>query len=107
MRMEFPKMDSFVSKVSLKQSKLLFQPSQKSKCSVQSINFSFPSISTVTSKDKNVTNSISENNISSSCKTSLNPLNLSLACEEIYFSSSVTSAGQPSSFSSTDFFLVM
>ena len=42
MRMEFPKMDSFVSKVPSKQSKLQFQACQKSKCSVKLINLSFP-----------------------------------------------------------------
>ena len=104
MRMEFPKMDFFVSKVPSKQSKLQFQPCQKSKCSVKSINLSFPSTSTCTSKDKNVTNSISENNVSSSSGTSLNPsLKLSLAREEIS-SNSVTPAAQPSLFSSRDFF---
>ena len=35
MRMEFPKMDSLVSKVPSKHSKLQFQPSQKSKYSVK------------------------------------------------------------------------
>ena len=104
MRMEFPKMDSFVSKVPSKQSKLQFQSCQKSKCSVKSINLSFPSTSTCTSKDENVINSISENNVSSSCETSLNPSsNLSLAHEEIS-SNSVTPAAQPSSFSSRYFF---
>ena len=104
MRMEFPKMDSFFFKVPSKQSKLPFQPCQKSECSVKSINLSFPSTSTSPSKDKNVTNSISENNVSSSCETSLNlSLNLSLAREEIS-SNSVTPAAQPSSFSSRDFF---
>ena len=38
----------------------------------KSINLSFPSISTVTSKDKNVTNSIFENNVSSSSEASIN-----------------------------------
>ena len=76
MRMEFPKMDSFVSTVPSKQSKLQFQPCQ-----------------TVTSKDKNVTNTISENNVSSSCETSLKPsLNLSLDCEKIFFKFSCTSS---------------
>ena len=56
MRMEFPKMDSFASKVPSKQSKLQFQPCQKSKCNVKPMNLSFPSTSTVTSKDKNVAN---------------------------------------------------
>ena len=84
--MDFPKTDSFVSKVPSKQSKLQFQPCQKSKCNVKPMNLSFPSTSTVTSKDKNVTNSISENNVSSLCETSLNPsLNLSLACEKVSF----------------------
>ena len=102
---EFPKMDSFVSKVPSKQSKLIFQPCQKSKCNVNPMNLSFPSTSTVTSKDKNVANSISENNVSSLCETSLNPsLNLSLARENVSFSNSVTPAAQPSSFSSRDFF---
>ena len=55
-RMEFPKMDSFVSKVTSKQYKLQFQPCQKSKCNVKPMNLSFPSTSTVTSKDKNVAN---------------------------------------------------
>ena len=104
-RMEFPKMDSFVSKVTSKQYKLQFQPCQKSKCNVKPMNLSFPSTSTVTSKDKNVANSISENNVSSLCETSLNPsLNLSLAREKVSFSNSVTPAAQPSSFSSRDFF---
>ena len=103
--MEFPKMDSFVSKVTSIQSKLQFQPCQKSKCNVKPMNLSFPSTSTVTSKDKNVTNSISENNVSSLCETLLNPsLNLSLAREKVSFSNSVTPAAQPSSFSSRDFF---
>ena len=62
-------MDSFVSKVPSKQSnKLQFQSSQKSKCIVKLINLSFPLTPTVTSKD-NVTNYISENNVSSSCET--------------------------------------
>ena len=52
MRMEFPKMDSFVSKVPSKQCKLQFQPCKKSQCCVKSINLSFPSASTVTFKDK-------------------------------------------------------
>ena len=105
MRMEFPKMDSFVSKVPSKQSKLQFQPCQKSKCNVKPMNLSFHSTSTITSKDKNVTNSISENNVSSLSETSLNPsLNLSLAREKVSFSNSVTPAAQPSSFSSRDFF---
>ena len=52
MRMEFPKMDSYVSKVPSKQSKLQFQSSQKLKYSAKSINLSFPSTSTVTSKTK-------------------------------------------------------
>ena len=37
MRMEFPKMDSFISKVPSKQSKLQFQRCQESKCSVLKI----------------------------------------------------------------------
>ena len=52
MRMEFPKMDSYVSKVPSKQSKLQFQSSQKLKYSAKSSNLSFPSTSTVTSKTK-------------------------------------------------------
>ena len=56
MRMEFPKMNSFVSKVVSKQSKIQFQPCQKTKCSVKTVNLSFPSTSSVTSKDKNVKN---------------------------------------------------
>ena len=52
MRMEFPKMDSYFSKVPSKQSKLQFQSSQKLKYSAKSINLSFPSTSTVTSKTK-------------------------------------------------------
>ena len=105
MRMELPKMDSFVSRVPSKQSKLQFQPCQKSKYSVKSISLFFPSTSTVTSKNKNVTNSISENIVNSSCKTSPIPsLNFSLAREKIYFSNSVTLAALPSSFSSRDFF---
>ena len=104
MRMEFPKMDSFVSKVPSRQSKLQFQPCQNSKCNVKPMNQPFPSTSTVTSKDKTVTDSISENNVSSLCETSLNPLNLSLAREKVSFSNSVTPAAQPSSFSSRDFF---
>ena len=65
-------------------------------CSVKSISLSFPSTSTVTSKDKNVTNSISENDVSSSCETLLNPsLNVLLAREEISFSNSGTLAAEP------------
>ena len=95
-------MDSLVSKVTSKQSKLQFKPCKK--CRVKSINLSFPSTSTCTSNDKKVTNSISENNVSSSCKISLNPsLNLSLAREEIS-SNPVTPAAQPISFTSRDFF---
>ena len=45
-------MDSYVSKVPSKQSKLQFQSSQKLKYSAKSINLSFPSTSTVTSKTK-------------------------------------------------------
>ena len=91
-------MESFVFKVPSKQSKLQFQACQKSKCSVKPINLSFPSTSTVTSKD-NVTNSISENNVSSLCEILLNPsLNLSLAREKVSFSNSVAPAAQPSSF---------
>ena len=102
MRIEFPKMGFFVSKVPSKQSKLQFQPCKKSECSVKSINLYFPSTSTVTAKDKNVKNSISEN-VSSSWETSLNSsLNLSLAREEISFLNSVTLAAQPGSFSSKE-----
>ena len=69
------------------------------------MNLSFHSTSTITSKDKNVTNSISENNVSSLSETSLNPsLNLSLAREKVSFSNSVSPAAQPSSISSRDFF---
>ena len=96
MRMEFPKMNSFMSKVLSKQSKLQFQPCQNTNCSNKTINLSFPSTSCVTSKDKNV-NSFSKNNASSFCETSL-------AHEKISFSNSVTSTAQPSSFSSRDFF---
>ena len=96
MRMDFLKTDSFVSKVPSKQSKVQFQPRQKSKFSVKSINLSFPATSPVTS---------SYNTASSSCETSLNSsLNLSLAREEISFSNSATPAAQPSSFSARDFF---
>ena len=102
---KFPKMDSFVSKVPSRQPKLQFEPCQKSKCNVKPMNLPFPSTSAVTAKDKNVTDSISENNVSSLCETSLNPsLNLSLARENVSFSNSVTPAAQPSSFSSRDFF---
>ena len=83
---DFPKTDSCASKVPSKQSKLQFQPCQKSKWNVDPMNLYFPSTSTFTSKDKNVTNSISENNVSSLCETSLNPsLNLSLASEKVSF----------------------
>ena len=58
MRIEFPEIVFFVSKVPSKQSKLQFQPCKKSECSVKSINLSFPSTSTVTAKHKNVTNSL-------------------------------------------------
>ena len=93
-----------VTKVPSKQSKLQFQPSQKSKYSVKSIILSFISVSIVTSKDKNVASSFSENVISL-CETSLNPsLNLSLPCEKISFSNSATPVAQPSLFSSRDFF---
>ena len=103
--MDFSKTDSFVFKVHSKQSKLQFQPCQKSKCKVNPMNLSFPSTSTVTSKDKNVTSSISQNNVSSLCETSLNPsLNLSLASEKVSFRNLVTPAAQPSSFSSRDIF---
>ena len=85
-------MDSFVSKVPSKQSKLQFQPSRKSKCTFKSNNVSFLSTSTITSKDKSARNSITENDVSSPCETSLNLLNTSLACEEIFFSNSVTPA---------------
>ena len=85
-----------VTKVPSKQSKLQFQPSQKSKYSVKSIILSFISVSIVTSKDKNVTNSFSENNVISLCETS--------PCEKISFSNSATPVAQPSLFSSRDFF---
>ena len=94
-----------VTKVPSKQSKLQFQPSQKSKYSVKSIILSFISVSIVISKDKNVASSFSENNVISLCETSLNPsLNLSLPCEKISFSNSATPVAQPSLFSSRDFF---
>ena len=104
MRIEFPKMD-IISKVPSKQAKLQFQLSRNLKYRIQSNNLHFPSTSIITSKNKNVSSSISLDVVSSLYQAPLNLfVNLSLAYEEISFSNSTTPAAQTSSFSSKDFF---